>query len=586
MSLTSAERMVLELVREGRFDAEIAVRLGLTNEEVKRRIASICTKLGVADRAALRGDIPAGVPVTEEREDWSPVIDYTDDPLPREKPDEPAPAIAATDRRPFAAIAGMLLAIGVAAFAAWLAFGRDGSNPEGAPEPGVSLTDDPGTILSQQIPDVLSTQMATYVEPDPGLLAVPATLIGTGPRTLVSDFDMLADTLTGTSRIPVPGSRDTYRPAALPGGVEVIIAGQATGSGDVVIQRAFTGADGSVVVEPLFTTPDGSNTTNIIASPNGASLAVAVCAGCARLRPDEVANVELEIFRSDDAGVTWERAGSRRTAHPIDWTLVGFVPGDIALRKALQPPELLSNGDLACGATSSPFFGQGAGQALVFQDSRTDDIVDCGGVITLAPGLSGRLVFDAFRAGPEDLSAMSWHTADAPRRSFVGDFAPGDSAILEVPRAARVAGWLADGRAIGDIRLSDDGSISPAILDFEGTITLLAPPLRAVPASLAAGQEWREQAPRVLEVLAVRQGTNATISLPGGIECAPLMPLTLDPREPNVGCLAEGVRVEMSAGSATIDSDEWAVVGVPTYDPACRSDCAPARALVLRAYLR
>jgi hypothetical protein len=56
--LSPPEQSLLALVREGRVDAEIAVRLGLPTSDVKARIERLQVKLGVADRAALR-DLPA-----------------------------------------------------------------------------------------------------------------------------------------------------------------------------------------------------------------------------------------------------------------------------------------------------------------------------------------------------------------------------------------------------------------------------------------------------------------------------------------------------------------------------------------------
>ncbi len=192
--------MVLALVREGRYDAEIAVRLGLSNEEVKRRIAAICTKLGMADRAALRGDVTAGFASTDDRDDWSPLIDFTSDPLPRESaPTESYEPVETGGRNPYPAIVGMLLALGVAALAAWWTLGP--SSEETQPEdPGVlSITDDPGTIIAGHLPvapnpgttiiarvpvapDAISTQMAAYVDPFRIVPATPSTAVGEGLR--------------------------------------------------------------------------------------------------------------------------------------------------------------------------------------------------------------------------------------------------------------------------------------------------------------------------------------------------------------------------------------------------------------------
>ncbi|MGE5597156.1 MAG: hypothetical protein ACM3S1_14125, partial [Hyphomicrobiales bacterium] len=58
-ALTPGERRVFDYVREGVLDAEIAVRLGSTNAEVKHRIANILRALDLPDRAAIKTWDPA-----------------------------------------------------------------------------------------------------------------------------------------------------------------------------------------------------------------------------------------------------------------------------------------------------------------------------------------------------------------------------------------------------------------------------------------------------------------------------------------------------------------------------------------------
>jgi len=53
-SITPPERQLLDLIREGKVDAEIAVRLGISNAEAKARTARLASKLGVRDKAGLR----------------------------------------------------------------------------------------------------------------------------------------------------------------------------------------------------------------------------------------------------------------------------------------------------------------------------------------------------------------------------------------------------------------------------------------------------------------------------------------------------------------------------------------------------
>lgn len=53
-SITPPEVQLLDLIREGKVDAEIAVRLGISNAEVKDRTSRLANKLGAKDKAGLR----------------------------------------------------------------------------------------------------------------------------------------------------------------------------------------------------------------------------------------------------------------------------------------------------------------------------------------------------------------------------------------------------------------------------------------------------------------------------------------------------------------------------------------------------
>lgn len=503
--------MVLALVREGRYDAEIAVRLGLSNEEVKRRIAAICTKLGVADRASLRGDVTAGFASTDDRDDWSPIIDATIDPLPRESaPPESYEPVEAGGRNPFLAIVGMLVALGVAALAAWWTLGP--GSKDAAPDlpPAVSITDDPGTIIAGHLPDApdaMSTQMAAYVDPFRGVPAIPATLAGKSARQYQTDLERLADTLAGTSGTPVPGAPNLDASAPLPAGVELLLLRGSTADGPFAVERAFVGDDGAVVMELLLEAPAGRRILAVRASPNGDSLVAAVCVDCPGQAGASAGDKELQFLRSDDAGVTWSAIGSRWSGAPFsDWKLLAVLPGDVVIRKGLQLPQLLSTGGLACGTTTAVFIAAGPSPGLATQAPGTNDLVDCLGAVLRRTGLTGNLVFDDVRFDPGNRQALSFHTTivNTPR-NYLALFSDTETRLLQVPGPTRVAGWLSERLAIGDIQAySSDRSITPALIDFEGRITLLEAPLRAMTVTQAAGLPEDERPPQVLEVLAVR----------------------------------------------------------------------------------
>lgn len=56
--LTPSEEQLLEFIRDGRVDAEIAVRLGISNAEVKERTERLARKMRARDRAELRSGAP------------------------------------------------------------------------------------------------------------------------------------------------------------------------------------------------------------------------------------------------------------------------------------------------------------------------------------------------------------------------------------------------------------------------------------------------------------------------------------------------------------------------------------------------
>src|SRR6185312_4946916 len=68
--LSESDERLLELVREGRVDAEIGVRLGLGTGEARERIAALAAKLAVNGKEGLRAwTPPEGLPAPAERLD-------------------------------------------------------------------------------------------------------------------------------------------------------------------------------------------------------------------------------------------------------------------------------------------------------------------------------------------------------------------------------------------------------------------------------------------------------------------------------------------------------------------------------------
>jgi DNA-binding CsgD family transcriptional regulator len=70
--LTPRQWEVLELVREGRSNGEIARELGISRDGAKFHVSEILTKLGVSSRrdAAIWDGEPAGDPQSESAPQW------------------------------------------------------------------------------------------------------------------------------------------------------------------------------------------------------------------------------------------------------------------------------------------------------------------------------------------------------------------------------------------------------------------------------------------------------------------------------------------------------------------------------------
>ena len=73
-SLAPSEEMMLRWIRDGLVDAEIAVRLGISNQEVKERISRLASRMGVRDRDGLRASQFPRVPESAAEEDETEVV--------------------------------------------------------------------------------------------------------------------------------------------------------------------------------------------------------------------------------------------------------------------------------------------------------------------------------------------------------------------------------------------------------------------------------------------------------------------------------------------------------------------------------
>lgn len=140
--LTDHERQLLDLVREGKVDAEIAVRLGISNAEVKERTARLASKLGVRDKAGLRDLAPRQAELSGGHTTLTDI--------------ERLRGGLLRWKLTSAALAVVVVALGVG----WLLGRSDGESQPGATSPDtteLSTAEPAGTVTSVPTPTVVST---------------------------------------------------------------------------------------------------------------------------------------------------------------------------------------------------------------------------------------------------------------------------------------------------------------------------------------------------------------------------------------------------------------------------------------------
>lgn len=233
-SLSDSDNRLLDLIREGRVDAEIAVRLGLSTGEVRERTAELARRLGVAGKVELRAlREPRGVPVAD-----GPVSDLRSSP---------------PTRRVFAAAA----AAGVVLFAIGVWLGRFSAGEKG-PDLVVVSAGSPTAVVTQppptrEPPPVLTIDGESYLglgqivsvpgHPFPAVVAVEqrealaiVTLAGPGLVQFqgpylrpVRNGSVYAETIDGTPPIAIfalPADENTEL-FPIDGGVAVYAKGDA-----------------------------------------------------------------------------------------------------------------------------------------------------------------------------------------------------------------------------------------------------------------------------------------------------------------------------------------------------------------------
>ena len=267
--LSPAERRVLEYVRQGTLDAEIAVRLGVPVGDVKERVASMLQKLNLPDRAALAAWDPSQLPASQPRA-VEPVVTEPAEPA-APTPELPPRFSWRLDPGTMASLVIVaLLVTGSLAYLLWP------KSEEGTPARASAPRG--------------RWQTAVAVEPSPGGAATPG---GSPVATItpVRRFDSLRE----------------GQPVTLPGTVQLLVLGPCPPLSERCPggerRLSWTHWDAGVPVGfPAFE-PGGERLVDAIASPGGEAIVVLTCLGQCSGREAEG---QWRLHRSLDWGVTWE----------------------------------------------------------------------------------------------------------------------------------------------------------------------------------------------------------------------------------------------------------------------------------------
>jgi DNA-binding CsgD family transcriptional regulator len=129
-SLSPTEQQIIDHLREGKFDAEIAVRLGMTVGQAKARIETLMARLGVWTREELLAWEPPAETAMDEAaaQQESAAPSFTPPETARQPAEAEAPSPPDGPRRRIpVARAGIVVATAVAGIIGIAAFAMDGT---------------------------------------------------------------------------------------------------------------------------------------------------------------------------------------------------------------------------------------------------------------------------------------------------------------------------------------------------------------------------------------------------------------------------------------------------------------------------
>lgn len=472
--LSDSDRVILEHIRDGRVDAEIAVRLGMENRQLKARIESLMERLAVTTRPELRDRlaIPGAIDALRSTD----TSDTPEDSLPRVESAANVPPDAAAGpvttqrepaRMPVLGVASGALAILVAALAlGWVAV-RDRSEPAAA-EPVASPT---AALM------VLSTPVAL---PDTttilGLTAKEASFAGSVP---------------------------------LPAGVEItVLRGTAIDRG-LRIERVRI-VNGVQEVEPVYAAPEGTRITGALADSSGETIAIGVCRGCAGARAGgNGATVDYLVSRGHGAEFVTEYQVFLSAGEPVSH-VAAILPASLILYRTETPPSVyMATSGSACDGTPLAV----AGWTQFLWSAPAQPQLSCPGGFVIGENV----IFGAEVTGVRPLDSAA-NTSIADWRSFsrrgtttyftgrIDARDPEKSIALRIPDVAVTMGQLADGRLIGHMRTDPESAVlMPVVIDLAtATYAYLDGALyTAPPQSRLIEVPMYDRPPETIQVIAV-----------------------------------------------------------------------------------
>lgn len=452
--LTPSERSLLALIRDGRFDAEIAVRLGIENRQVKARIEMLMARAGVTTRAELR--------------DW---VEPEDDELTIvAAEDEEAVTPPSTRRRiPVAALFSVVTAISGAAIAlGWLV---------STSEPGGTAS---RPALDSSLPDGLA-----MLAPSP----TPMITIGGLPAREAH--------FAGRSTLPAGLELTIVRGTALDRGLRV---------------ERVSETNGAFSVEIVYEAPGGTRIVDALADAASETVAISVCRGCSGLTAGRNgATIKFMVARGRYAEFTVEQERTLAAGEAVP-RLAAILPSALVIQTGLpSAPVFDATSGTICDGAGALAIAPTAGAVPLFS---LQSYAACGESILFAKNTVRGIDVTASRSLAAGVSLSSWtESSFLGKAYYVGKLAGPrgtNSEILTTPDIAYLIGLTNDGRAIGHMRTDPDTAVvTPVIFDFaQGTYAFFDGPLYAVPPhSRLIEVSMIDRPPETIQVIAVRDSS-------------------------------------------------------------------------------